>query len=228
MRFNRSKELGSTAHDMVYLLNASLQLPEMHGNELSEGKRHNPLKKLNTEVQWLFSFKHVRIKTLPKIDNDWQVCRRWERLKNNMMQYVLHIHRSGSSLSANNWLAIIASLFSVKVPGFWVCDDGVGCIFASLLKPSRLPLIASKASSRLFSPVWAQHRRISRVQRVRKTSSGRGRQQQKKKQRGEQDVERHSPWVWHCWAASASVSAPQIVFFSSLPPAFSAAALDVF
>lgn len=54
----------------------------------------------------------------------------------------------------------------VKVPGFLVCDDGVGCIFASLLKPSRLPLIASKASSRLFSPVWVQNNRVSRAQRV--------------------------------------------------------------
>lgn len=50
----------------------------------------------------------------------------------------------------------------VKVPGFLVCDDGVGCIFASLLKPSRLPLIASKASSRLFSPVWEQNGKVSK------------------------------------------------------------------
>ena len=54
----------------------------------------------------------------------------------------------------------------VKLPCFLVCDDGVGCIFASLLKPSRLPLIASKASSRLFSPVWVRTSRVFRAQRV--------------------------------------------------------------
>lgn len=54
----------------------------------------------------------------------------------------------------------------VKLPCFLVCDDGVGCIFASLLKPSRLPLIASKASSRLFSPVWVQTNRVLTAQRV--------------------------------------------------------------
>lgn len=44
-------------------------------------------------------------------------------------------------------------------PAFLLCDDGVGCIFASLLKPSRFPLIASNASSRLFSPVLSKHQR---------------------------------------------------------------------
>lgn len=43
-----------------------------------------------------------------------------------------------------------------NIPCFLVCDDWVGCILASLLKPSKLPLMASKASSRLFSPVWVQ------------------------------------------------------------------------
>ncbi len=42
---------------------------------------------------------------------------------------------------------------SLDVPGFLDCEDGVGCILASLLNPSRFPLMASKASSRLFSPV---------------------------------------------------------------------------
>lgn len=37
-----------------------------------------------------------------------------------------------------------------------------------------------------------------------------------------------SPWVWHCSAASASVSVPQIVFVSYPPLASSAAAHNVF
>lgn len=41
-------------------------------------------------------------------------------------------------------------------------------------------------------------------------------------------VGRTSPWAWRCWAASASVSAPQTVVASCLPPAFSAAAPGVF
>lgn len=38
-------------------------------------------------------------------------------------------------------------------PGFFGCVAGVGCILASLEKPSKFPLMASKASSLLFSPV---------------------------------------------------------------------------
>lgn len=41
-------------------------------------------------------------------------------------------------------------------------------------------------------------------------------------------VGRTSPWAWRCWAASASVSAPQTAVASCLPPAFSAGAQGVF
>lgn len=41
-------------------------------------------------------------------------------------------------------------------------------------------------------------------------------------------VGRTSPWAWRCWAASASVSAPQTAVASCLPPAFSAGAPGVF
>lgn len=49
------------------------------------------------------------------------------------------------------------------------CAAGVGCILASLEKPSKFPLMASKASSLLFSPVWnstehiVEHSQISSV-----------------------------------------------------------------
>lgn len=72
----------------------------------------------------------------------------------------------------NEISGITNKIFEVWVPGFLVCDDGVGCIFASLLKPSRLPLIASKASSRLFSPVCVHNNRGSRAQKVTKMGSG--------------------------------------------------------
>lgn len=58
-----------------------------------------------------------------------------------------------------------ANRFGVKLPGFLVWDDGVGCIFASLLNPSKFPLIASKASSRLFSPVWSENQQFRSLQR---------------------------------------------------------------
>lgn len=99
----------------------------------------------------------------------------WHSTLQNINTFTLY-HQIKTLLSTGSFcqgFQILVS-FSVKreendKPGFFGCDAGVGCILASLEKPSRFPLMASSASSLLFSPVWnvlekknkSQHNSIS-------------------------------------------------------------------
>lgn len=84
----------------------------------------------------------------------------WHLTLQNINTFTLY-HQIKTLLSIGSFcqgFQILVS-FSVKreendKPGFFGCDAGVGCILASLEKPSRFPLMASSASSLLFSPVW--------------------------------------------------------------------------
>lgn len=84
--------------------------------------------------------------------------------------------------------------------------------------------MASKASSRLFSPVWFQMVKQNKHRHIERVSPDGGMVALCRLA----DEKRVLPSVWRCSAALASVFAPQIAAFFGPPPASSAAAQDVF